>query len=207
MKAKLFTCICILSLVIGTAVWTAPTTYAAKGGAAKLTAPRSMPAAPSSNVPATTKVAPNASQKANATGQQATSQTNTKQQANTKQQTAQNQGQNQQTRSGSFFGSAMRNIGLLAGGMFLGSMLSSLFGWGGMGFMADMMGLLFNIILLFVVIRLIAWAWQKFRGSKRTSDEDEAYRKGYEAAMRKQQNAPYTIDVTPLSKETKEDHK
>ena len=64
-------------------------------------------------------------------------------------------------------------------------MLSSLFGWGNMGFMADILGVMFNIILLLVIVSLISHLWRKFRGKKNTSDDD-AYRRGYEAAMREE---------------------
>ena len=124
----------------------------------------------------------------------------------TNQQTRQNAQQanartNTQTRTNqsSGWGSAMRNIGLLAGGMFLGSMLSSLFGWGNMGFMADILGVMFNIILLLVIVSLISHLWRKFRGKKNTSDDD-AYRRGYEAAMREERfrHKGMTIDVKPI---------
>ena len=59
----------------------------------------------------------------------------------------------------------MRNIGLLAGGMVLGSLLGHLFGFGASGFMADVLGLLVNGILIYVGIRLVFWLIARFRGN------------------------------------------
>lgn len=203
MKQKWFTFVCVLGFIVAAsfAVVT-PDVYAAKGGAAKLTAPRSMPAAPAA-APSTSKAVPNTQKTTTGTNQSNAAQ----QQKTTTQQNAQAKQQPQQQNS-SFFGSAMRNIGLFAGGMFLGSMLSSMFGFGNMGFMSELFGMLFNIIAIFVVIKLIMWAWQAFRGRRKTStaESDDAYRRGYEAAMRaqKQKDAPYTIDVTPLQKDDRD---
>ncbi|WP_301859602.1 hypothetical protein [uncultured Megasphaera sp.] len=165
--------------------------FAAKGGI-KMSAPKALPAP---------KAVPSSS------GNAAKSSTSTKQTApgsQTKQQTASGQSQAGTAPSSSRWGGVMRNIGLLAGGMFLGSMLSSLFGWGGMGFMADIMGLLFNIILAFIVFALLSWAWRKIRGRRHT-DDDDAYRRGYEAAKREERFRHHgpTIDVTPVDDEEK----
>ena len=67
--------------------------------------------------------------------------------------------------SGSRFGSMMRNIGLFAGGMFLGSMLSHLFGFGMGGMMADIFGLLANVVMVMAVIFAVRWLFQKLRGN------------------------------------------
>ena len=69
--------------------------------------------------------------------------------------------------SSSRFGSIMRNVGLLAGGMFLGSMLANLFGMG--GFFGDVLGLLANIVMFGAVFMLLRWAWNKFRGNSGSS--------------------------------------
>ena len=155
-------------------------------------------AAPKTAPPA---VAPKSTPNGSGAGTQRTANPNQTQQArpNTNT-TAQNAARTNQ--SSSRWGSAMRNIGLLAGGMFLGSMLSSLFGWGNMGFMADILGVLFNIILLLVIISILSSLWRKFRGRK-GSREDDAYRRGYEAAMRnkRQEDGYTTIDVTPLDED------
>ena len=155
-------------------------------------------AAPKTAPPA---AAPKSTPNGSGAGTQRTANPNQTQQArpNTNT-TAQNAARTNQ--SSSRWGSAMRNIGLLAGGMFLGSMLSSLFGWGNMGFMADILGVLFNIILLLVIISILSSLWRKFRGRK-GSREDDAYRRGYEAAMRnkRQEDGYTTIDVTPLDED------
>lgn len=162
--------------------------WAAKGGAVRMSAPKSAPMAPA-------KTTPN-------TGSGSNSQSTLNQNAKTQQQTKANT--NTTTQSSSRWGGIMRNVGLLAGGMFLGSMLSSLFGFGNMGFMADMLGMLFNIILLLVILSLAVRLWRKFRGRKQ-HQEDDAYRRGYEAAMRqkRQDDAYTTIDVTPIDDDTK----
>ena len=53
------------------------------------------------------------------------------------------------TNTGSRWGNTLRNIGLFAGGMFLGSMLASMFGFGGL--FGDILG------------ALAMWAWRKFK--------------------------------------------
>lgn len=203
MKRTVLTIVCLLGLLVGSvaAVSEAPV-YAAKGGAARLTAPRSMPAAPAAT-PSAPKATPNTQKATTGTTQSNTAQQKTATQQNTKTQTTTPPQQNS-----SFFGSAMRNIGLFAGGMFLGSMLSSMFGFGNMGFMSELFGMLFNVIAIVVVIKLIVWAWRTFRGRRNngTAASDDAYRRGYEAAMRaqKSKDAPYTIDVTPLNKDDRD---
>lgn len=192
MKGKTLSIIAGAALLFATAVPAASMpVWAAKGGAVRMAAPKTAPPA------AAPKSTPNGS----GAGTQRTANPNQTQQArpNTNT-TAQNAARTNQ--SSSRWGSAMRNIGLLAGGMFLGSMLSSLFGWGNMGFMADILGVLFNIILLLVIISILSSLWRKFRGRK-GGREDDAYRRGYEAAMRnKRQEDGYTmIDVTPLDED------
>ena len=62
----------------------------------------------------------------------------------------------------------MRGIGLFAGGMFLGSMLSHFFGWGSLGWGADILGLLVNIFIFYLVIKGITslWRWLRNRRSR-----------------------------------------
>lgn len=57
------------------------------------------------------------------------------------------------TNTGSRWGSALRNIGLLAGGMMLGGMLANMFGMGGM--FGDILGLLANAAIFFVAFLAI----------------------------------------------------
>lgn len=87
--------------------------------------------------------------------------------------------------SSSRFGSIMRNVGLLAGGMFLGSMLANLFGMG--GFFGDVLGLLANIVMFGAVFMLLRWAWNKFRGGSSSPSYD---RGGW-------QRPSEPVDVTP----------
>ena len=100
--------------------------------------------------------------KSNATTNNAS--TNTANKTNTTTNTANNQ------QSGSRWGSALRNIGLFAGGMFLGSMLSNMFGLG--GFMGDILGLIANVVLIGIVVMIIMAIYRKLFGKK---NETNAY--------------------------------
>ncbi len=82
-------------------------------------------------------------------------------------------GASAQASSGTRWGGMLRNIGLFAGGMMLGGLLSSMFGFGGMGFMADFMGLIMNAVIIFAVIKLVMWGVSKFFSKKR---DDDPYR-------------------------------
>lgn len=195
MKLKKIAVVCLAGLVIAAAAPVVSTpAFAARGGV-RMSAPKALPSGSKGTV-------------RNNTTNRTTTNNQTNQQARQNAQQA-NARTNTQTRTNqsSGWGSAMRNIGLLAGGMFLGSMLSSLFGWGNMGFMADILGVMFNIILLLVIVSLISHLWRKFRGKKNTSDDD-AYRRGYEAAMREERfrHKGMTIDVKPID-DDKEDRR
>lgn len=100
--------------------------------------------------------------KSNATTNNAS--TNTANKTNTTTNTANNQ------QSSSRWGSALRNIGLFAGGMFLGSMLSNMFGLG--GFMGDILGLIANVVLIGIVVMIIMAIYRKLFGKK---NETNAY--------------------------------
>lgn len=100
--------------------------------------------------------------KSNATTNNAS--TNTANKTNTTTNTANNQ------QSGSRWGSALRNIGLFAGGMFLGSMLSNMFGLG--GFMGDILGLIANVVLIGIVVMISMAIYRKLFGKK---NETNAY--------------------------------
>lgn len=95
------------------------------------------------------------------------------------------------TQSGSRWGSALRNIGLFAGGMMLGSMLSHLFGGLGGGMMADILGLVMNILMAAAVFLILRWAWNKFRGRGK---ETNVYR-----ASRMDSRPQEPLNVTPHS--------
>lgn len=60
------------------------------------------------------------------------------------------------------WGSAMRTMGMLAGGMLLGSMLSHLFGFGGTGLFADIMGLVMNLVIIAAIICLLNFVVRRF---------------------------------------------
>ena len=92
-------------------------------------------------------------------------------------------------KSSTGWGSALRNIGLLAGGMLLGSMLASMFGLGS-GFLADVLGVLANVAIAFAVIMAIRWAWNRFRGRK----EENVY----QSAARPQQAAAPQAPITDI---------
>lgn len=186
MKLKKIAVVCLAGLVIAAAAPVVSTpAFAARGGV-RVSAPKALPSGSKGTV------------RNNTTNRTTNNQTNQQTRQNAQQANARTNTQTR-TNQSSGWGSAMRNIGLLAGGMFLGSMLSSLFGWGNMGFMADILGVMFNIILLLVIVSLISHLWRKFRGKKNSSDDD-AYRRGYEAAMREERfrHKGMTIDVKPI---------
>lgn len=193
MKLKKIAVVCLAGLVIAAAAPVVSTPVFAARGGVRVSAPKALPSGSKGTV------------RNNTTNRTTNNQTNQQARQNT-QANARANAQNR-TNQSSGWGSAMRNIGLLAGGMFLGSMLSSLFGWGNMGFMADILGVMFNIILLLVIVSLISHLWRKFRGKKNNADDD-AYRRGYEAAMREERfrHKGMTIDVKPID-EDKEDRR
>ncbi|AXL20251.1 hypothetical protein [Megasphaera stantonii] len=194
MKLKKIAVVCLAGLVIAAAAPVVSTPVFAARGGVRVSAPKALPSGSKGTV------------RNNTTNRTTNNQTNQQARQNAQQANARTNTQTR-TNQSSGWGSAMRNIGLLAGGMFLGSMLSSLFGWGNMGFMADILGVMFNIILLLVIVSLISHLWRKFRGKKNTSDDD-AYRRGYEAAMREERfrHKGMTIDVKPID-DDKEDRR
>ena len=70
-----------------------------------------------------------------------------------------------QAQKSSGWGNALRNIGLLAGGMMLGGLLASMFGMGG-GMLADILGVLANVAIAVVAFMVLRWAWNRFRSRK-----------------------------------------
>ncbi len=169
-------------------VVSSPVAFAAKGGA-KLSAPKSAPSTTKSAAPSTNSTTKAASP-------------NTKDYAPSK--SAKDLGKDAPaakanaaaaaTKSSTPWGSIMRNVGLFAGGMMLGGLLSSLFGMGGTGFMSETLGLLMNLIMLGVVVMVIRMLWNKFRSRKQENQ--------YASSM---QDRPIrdTINVTPHASETK----
>ena len=192
MKVKKLVVLGLAGLVITASVpaMSAPS-FAARGGV-RMSAPKALPAAPKASTRSNT-----------VNNSKTTTQSNQQARQNTQANARTNAQQSRTNQSSTGWGSAMRNIGLLAGGMFLGSMLSSLFGWGGMGFMADILGVMFNIVLLLVIVSLLARLWRKFKGRGKSDFDDDAYRRGYEAAKREERfrHSGTTIDVTPIDDE------
>ena len=142
---------------------------AARGGAR--IAPRSAPAAPKA-APAQSGSGKSVSGNGNsyAPSKNANELNKTAPNASAKPGTAANAANAAKSSTG--WGSALRSIGLLAGGMLLGSMLASMFGLGS-GFLADVLGVLANVAIAFAVIMAIRWAWNRFRGRK---EEESVYR-------------------------------
>lgn len=105
------------------------------------------------------------------------------------------------------WGSALRTVGMLAGGMMLGSMLSHLFGFGGSGLLADIMGLLVNLAMAAVVVYLVKMLVGWFMKKKQNNNADSAYnRESASVRDRYVQDTqpvqdirpPKTIDAEPI---------
>ncbi len=89
-------------------------------------------------------------------------------------------GRNSVPYQGTRWGNMMRNVGLLAGGMMLGSMLGRLFGFGMGSFMGDLFGLLINGVLIYFAFRFFSRLLGSFRsGSAR---REPPYRQEPQAA-------------------------
>lgn len=159
------------------------TAYAAKGGA-KMSIPKSAPAPKAPAAGATSNANTSKSVSGNgssyAPSKDAKSLEKNAPAANAKSNTA---AANANTQSSSRLGSIMRGIGIFAGGMLLGSMISHLFGMGS-GMFADIMGLLMNGLLIVVAIMAVRWLWNKFRGNKPNASRPSDYRQDLE--MRQQ---------------------
>lgn len=164
------------------------TAYAAKGGA-KMSIPKSAPApkAPAPKAPAAgatnnanTSKSVSGNGSSYAPSKDAKSLDKNAPAANAKSNAA---AANANTQSSSRLGSIMRGIGIFAGGMLLGSMLSHLFGMGS-GMFADILGLLMNGLLIVVAIMAVRWLWNKFRGNKTSASSPRDHRQDLE--MRQQ---------------------
>ena len=104
--------------------------------------------------------------------------------------TSANAGAAATARSNTGWGSTLRSIGLLAGGMLLGSMLASMLGLGE-GFLADLLGVLANVAMAMAAFMVLRWLWNRFRARK----EENVYRN----AARPQAAAPKApiTDIRP----------
>jgi len=96
-------------------------------------------------------------------------------------------------KSSSPWGGMMRNIGLLAGGMMLGSLLGSMFGMGS-GLFADILGLLMNVVLIGAVFMIGRLLWNKLRG-RNSGAGTNPYRS--QSAPPPADRREDVIDVTP----------
>jgi len=96
----------------------------------------------------------------------------TDQSKNIKKQSTTQQQQTTNSRPGS---GLLRNIGLLAGGMMLGGLLASLFG--GSEMLANIFGMLFNVILFMLVLWIfmaaIGFLWRKIRGNRHQNNSNQ----------------------------------
>lgn len=167
------------------------TAYAAKGGA-RIAAPKAVPSAPKAPA-ASSNSAPSKSVSGNG-GSYAPSKSAKDLQKEAPSANSRTNGATAnaaQPKTGSRFGNVLRNIGLFAGGMMLGSMLSHLFGGLGGGMMADILGLVMNILMVAAVFLILRWAWNKFRGRGK---ETNVYR-----ASRMNSRPQEPLNVTPHS--------
>ncbi|MBQ1469449.1 hypothetical protein [Schwartzia succinivorans] len=131
--------------------------YAAKGGSF-----RSSPSRPSTSRPSSPKPsAPKNSTQKNSTTKPA--QSPAKPQTST----------NRNTSGG--FGGILRGIGIFAGGMMLGSLLSNLLGFGTMGGFSTILGILFNILLYGAIISVAIWAFRRLFGRRGASETSDPY--------------------------------
>lgn len=97
------------------------------------------------------------------------------------------------------WGGIMRNVGLLAGGMLLGGLLSSLFGMGASGLFADILGLLANVAIFFGIFMLGKFLWNKFR---RRKNEENIYQTSRQVNFQNPQNLKHLpkqpiMDIRP----------
>lgn len=94
-------------------------------------------------------------------------------------------------------------MGLLAGGMMLGSMLGHLFGFGG-GFLADAMGLLFNIIFAVIAFKLIMMLVRRFMGKKNETAGNGGYER-YNEPQGNQYNQYGAMNDAPVVTDIRRD--
>ena len=69
-------------------------------------------------------------------------------------------------------GGFMRNLGMIGGGMLLGGMLSNMLGFGNSGMLSNIVGMLFNVMLLAGVFMAGRYAWDKFKNRDRDRRND-----------------------------------
>lgn len=69
-------------------------------------------------------------------------------------------------------GGFLRNFGMFGGGMLMGSLLGNMFGFGNSGMMANIVGMLFNVMLLAGVFMAGRFVWDKFKNRDRDRRND-----------------------------------
>lgn len=73
----------------------------------------------------------------------------------------------QQPSTGNSF---LRSAAMIGGGMLLGSMLGNMFGFGSSGIFAQVIGLLFNVMIIVLLFMAGRYAWNRFRTSREKKD-------------------------------------
>ena len=166
---------------------TTETVYAAKGGArvAPKSAPKSAPTAPKSNATEPAKTGPN---------QGAYAPSKSAKDLN-KEAPKTNAASNAANTASSGIGGMMRNIGLFAGGMLLGSLLGNMLGMGGMG---EIFGILANLIFIALAVGVIFWLWRKFK----SRDNSNPYRQNDYVNTANTNN---NFEIPPIQQSTPQD--
>jgi predicted lipid-binding transport protein (Tim44 family) len=62
--------------------------------------------------------------------------------------------------------SFLRSAAMIGGGMLLGSMLGNMFGFGSSGMFAEIIGLLFNILIVVLIFLAGRYAWMRYKAGK-----------------------------------------
>ena len=70
----------------------------------------------------------------------------------------------------------MRNAGLFGGGMMMGSLLSSMMGYGGYGMMANIMGALFSFLPIILIFMLGRVLWNRYKSKQKNYYQKNNYR-------------------------------
>ncbi len=107
--------------------------------------------------------------------------------------------------SGTRWGSALRTMGMLAGGMMLGSMLSSLFGFGAGSWLADVLGVVANIAIIAFVLCILNVVIRKLMGKFTSSSRAGSTRQsnGWNTSngrtRRREEEPVYTVDAEEVT--------
>jgi len=73
----------------------------------------------------------------------------------------------QQPSTGNSF---LRSAAMFGGGMLMGSMLGNMFGFGSSGMFSQIIGLLFNVMLIGLIFMAGRYVWNRFRASRERKD-------------------------------------